>query len=184
MRGILSIHIVWGLILTISVSPAFSAEQHIPKDGRTSKYLDAVREFADNVLKYGRDTYGPKHTPLFVDGLNIHTREPVKWKNKGEIWYLSNLASQQNLFRVLNALTTLTGDSKYRQAAVAPIEYAFEHLRTPNGLFYWGHITTNDLMSCKKTHYERNNEVKGLWGPQQLPANYKEPTIAGIFPES
>ena len=44
-----------------------------------SRYLRAVREFADNVLKYGRDTYGPKHTPLFVDGLNIHTREPVKW---------------------------------------------------------------------------------------------------------
>ena len=36
-----------------------------------SKYLKAVREFADNVLKYGRDTYGPKHTPLFVDDLNI-----------------------------------------------------------------------------------------------------------------
>jgi len=44
-----------------------------------TKYLKAVREFADNVLKYGRDTYGPKHTPLFVDGLNIHTHEPVKW---------------------------------------------------------------------------------------------------------
>jgi len=44
-----------------------------------SKYVNAVREFADNVLKYGRDTYGPKHTPLFVDGLNIHTNEPVKW---------------------------------------------------------------------------------------------------------
>jgi hypothetical protein len=25
-----------------------------------NKYLNAVREFADNVLKYGRDTYGPK----------------------------------------------------------------------------------------------------------------------------
>jgi len=36
----------------------------------STKYLDAVREFADNVLKYGRDTYGPKHTPLFIDGLN------------------------------------------------------------------------------------------------------------------
>ena len=42
-----------------------------------NRYLNAVREFADNVLKYGRDTYGPKHTPLFVDGLNIHTHEPV-----------------------------------------------------------------------------------------------------------
>ena len=44
---------------------------------QSSKYLDAVREFADNVLKYGRDTYGPKHTALFIDGLNIHIHEPV-----------------------------------------------------------------------------------------------------------
>jgi hypothetical protein len=44
-----------------------------------TKYLGAVRRFADNVLKYGRDSYGPKHTPLFVDGSNIHTHEPVEW---------------------------------------------------------------------------------------------------------
>lgn len=31
---------------------------------------------------------------------------------------LSNLASRQNLFRVFDGLTRLTGDSKYRQAAV------------------------------------------------------------------
>jgi len=67
-----------------------------------SKYLNAVREFADNVLKYGRDTYGPKHTPLFVDGLNIHTHEPVKWISPdGTKWILSNLASQQTLMRTL-----------------------------------------------------------------------------------
>ncbi len=110
-----------------------------------SKYLNAVREFADNVLKYGRDTYGPKHTPLFVDGLNIHTHEPVKWiAPNGDRWILSNLASQQNLFRTLDGLTKITGDPKYRQAAVEAIEYAFENLRSPNGLFYWGHVTAYD----------------------------------------
>jgi hypothetical protein len=58
-----------------------------------SKYLDAVREFADNVLKYGRDTYGPKHTPLFVDGLNVHTHEPVKWiVPNGDRWILCRTA--------------------------------------------------------------------------------------------
>ena len=104
-----------------------------------SRYLNAVREFADNVLKYGRDTYGPKHTPLFVDGLNIHTHEPVKWiAPNGEKWILSNLASQQNLFRTLDGLTKITGNPKYRQAAMEAIEYAFENLRSPNGLFYWG----------------------------------------------
>ncbi len=56
-----------------------------------NRYLNAVREFADNVPKYGRDTYGPKHTPLFVDGLNIHTHEPVKWiAPNDDRWILSN----------------------------------------------------------------------------------------------
>jgi hypothetical protein len=64
---------------------------------QSTKYLDAVREFADNVLKYGRDTYGPKHTPPFVDGLNIYTHEPVKWiAPNGDRWILSNLPSQPN----------------------------------------------------------------------------------------
>lgn len=115
-----------------------------------SKYLEAVREFADNVLKYGRDTYGPKHTPLFVDGLNIHNHEPVKWiAPNGDRWILSNLASQQNLFRVLDGLTTITGDPKYRQAAVEAIEYAFANLRSPNGLICWGRALAYDAQADK-----------------------------------
>ena len=47
-------------------------------------YLEAVQIFADNVLKYGMDTYGPKQTPLFVDGLNLDTHEPVRWKSTDE----------------------------------------------------------------------------------------------------
>jgi hypothetical protein len=41
---------------------------------------------------YGRDTYGPKHTPLFVDGLNVNTHEPMKWiaPNDGN-WILYSL---------------------------------------------------------------------------------------------
>jgi len=120
-----------------------------------SKYLKAVREFADNVLKYGRDTYGPKHTPLFVDGLNIHNHEPVKWISpKGdystatdtEEWILSNFASQQTLLRTLDGLSSITGDTKYQQAAMDAIKYAFDHLRTPSGIFYWGHITAYDAL--------------------------------------
>jgi pectate lyase len=115
----------------------------------SSTYLDAVRTFADNVLKYGRDTYGPKHTPLLVDGLNIHTREPVKWRYGGEVWVLSNLASQQTLMRTLDGLSKMTGDPKYRQAAVNAIEYAFENLRSDNGLLYWGGHLVYDARTDK-----------------------------------
>ncbi|MHC4540614.1 MAG: ankyrin repeat domain-containing protein, partial [Planctomycetota bacterium] len=129
-----------------------------PDANDPNRYLNAVREFIDNVLKYGRDTYGPKHTPLFVDGLNIHTREPVKWiAPRGDTsttvetgdWILCNLASQQNLFRVLDGLSKVTGDPKYKQAAMEAIEYAFANLRSPNGLFYWGIGTAYDAQGDK-----------------------------------
>ena len=78
MRSISTTRSLLGMVLIITFSPCFSAETKAPGE-EYSKYLDTVRTFADNLLKYGRDTYGPKHTPLFVDGLNIHTHEPVKW---------------------------------------------------------------------------------------------------------
>ncbi|MCG7852819.1 MAG: ankyrin repeat domain-containing protein, partial [Methanosarcinaceae archaeon] len=96
-------------------------------------------------MKYGRDTYGPKHTPLFVDGLNIHTREPVKWIDPdGTRWILSNFASQQTLMRTLDGLSTITGDPKYKQAAMDATRYVFDNLRAPNGLIYWGHSLAYD----------------------------------------
>ena len=124
----------------------------IPDPNNSNKYLDAVRTFADNVLKYGRDTYGSKHTPLFVDGLNIHTHEPVTWRSRGQAWILSNLASQQNLFRTLDGLTRITEDTKYEQAAMDAIKYAFENLRIPNRLLYWGNWLAYDAQTediCK-----------------------------------
>jgi hypothetical protein len=126
MRGRFIHQAALAALLICQFSICLADESSDPNNN--SKYLNAVREFADNVLNYGRDTYGPKHTPLFVDGLNIHTHEPVKWINpKGNVltateieeWILSNFASQQNLLRTLDGLSSITGDSKYRQAAMA-----------------------------------------------------------------
>ncbi len=128
--------------------------------GEDDKYLNAVRTFADNVLTYGKDTYGPKQTPLFIDGINLRSHEPAKWKKDGQEWILSNLASQQNLFRTLDALTLLTGDPKYRGAAVEATQYAFANLRSPNGLLHWGgHVAYNALADelCMEQY---NHELK------------------------
>lgn len=149
-------HLIFGVVLLLISPPFFSVADLWANED--SKYLDAVREFADNVLKYGRDTYGPKHTPLFVDGLNVNTHEPVKWISpKGDVltateteeWILSNFASQQTLLRTLDGLTEVTGDPKYRDAAMQAIKYAFENLRSPNGLFYWGHVAAYDASTDK-----------------------------------
>ncbi|MFC1637371.1 hypothetical protein ACFL5Z_21330, partial [Planctomycetota bacterium] len=165
MRSILTIHALLAIVLIFTFSPCFSAETNA-LGGESSKYLDAVRTFADNVLKYGRDTYGPKHTPLFVDGLNIHTHEPVKWISpKGDVltateteeWIPSNFASQQTLLRTLDGLSTLTGDPKYCNAAMQAIQYAFDNLRASNGLLYWGQVAAydalgDDVRSIKDEH--------------------------------
>ena len=137
--------LMFGILLICQFSICLAAEPSDPNN--STKYLDAVREFAVNVLKYGRDTYGPKHTPLFVDGLNIHIHEPVKWIDPdGTRWILSNLASQQTLMRTLDGLSEITGDPMYREAAMDAIKYAFDHVRTPSGLFYWGHMTAYDAL--------------------------------------
>ena len=137
-----------GILLVCQFSVSLATET--PDPNESTKYLSAVREFADNVLKYGKDTYGPRHTPLFVDGLNVYTHEPVKWiASNGDKWILSNLASQQNLFRTLDGLTEITGDPKYRQAAMEAIEYAFANLRAPNGLLYWGVGISYDAQADK-----------------------------------
>ena len=69
----------WAVLGTLRIcqfTVCFGTETGDPS--QSSKYVEAVREFADNVLMYGRDTYGPKHTLLFADGLNIHTHERMK----------------------------------------------------------------------------------------------------------
>jgi pectate lyase len=114
-----------------------------PRDGKP--YLNAVRSFADTVLKHGRDTYGPQHTPLFVDGLQMETLEPVRWKKGGQTWVMCNFASQQALMRTLDGLTELTKDPHYRRAAEDAARYALQHLHSANGLLYWGGHLAWDL---------------------------------------
>jgi len=125
-----------------------------------SKYLDTVRTYADNAIKHGKDVYGQKHTPMFVDGLNIHTHEPPRWKRGGKVWVLSNLASHQNLFRTLVALTNITGDAKYRREAEQAIEFAFENLTSPNGLLYWGGHIAYDAQADELCTEQYQHELK------------------------
>ncbi len=136
-RRLLSGCLLLGVVLHLGAAYAAGGD-----DGK--HFVEAVRQFADNVLAHGRDVYGSKHTPLFVDGLNVDTRAPPIWKHKGEVWIISNLASQQNLFRTLDGLAELTGEQKYRAAAGMAIKYAFANLRSPNGLIHWGGHTIYD----------------------------------------
>jgi len=128
-------------LVTISASVGRGVE---PQKDR-QRYVEAVRTFANTVLEHGCDTYGKRHTPLFVDGLQVETFEPVRWKKDGQTWVLCNFASQQSLMRTLDGLSALTGDEHYRQAAKRAARYALKHLHSPNGLLYWGGHMAWDL---------------------------------------
>jgi pectate lyase len=109
--------------------------------------LEAVRAHCDKVLAIGRDVYGPKPTPLFVDGLDVESLQPPRWRYGSAEWILVNLANQQNLLRTLCGLSALTGDGQYKQAAIDAMRYGIENLRSPSGLLYWGGHAAYDALS-------------------------------------
>ena len=130
------------------------------------RFVQAVQSFADNALQYGRDTYGPKHTPLFVDGINVDTHEPVKWKSaNGHAWVLSDLGNQQIFFRTLVGLSALTGDPKYKRAAVDATRYAFANLIEDGFLAWGGHMAYNasDDVTVFAEDKSRVHELKSTY---------------------
>lgn len=129
----------------------------------SEKYLEAIEAFAHTVLEYGRDSYGDRHTPLFVDGLDTLALQPALWKwEGGDTWVLSNFASQQALMRLLDGLSGVTGEDRYREAAEDAAREALTTLRTPNGLLFWGGHSAWDLEDDKPVgeHELRYHEVK------------------------
>ncbi len=108
-----------------------------------------VVTFADNVLARGLDRWSGQETPLLADGIDPVSGEPAVWRYRGKTWIVHNLASQQNLFRVLRGLTNLTGDPRYEQAAREAIRYHFDHLRSPCGKLRWGGHQFIDLRTLK-----------------------------------
>ena len=127
---------------------------------KESQRLIAVRTFADNVLEKGLDRWSGKNTPLLADGINVDTNEPLEYVYDGSTgirgeggppnkWIMHNLANQQNLFRTFVALSNLTGDPKYREAAEKSIRFHFDSLRDDSGLFHWGGHEFIDLRTLK-----------------------------------
>ena len=122
-----------GVAAAILALPLFAAEEAFAETER----LAAVRTFANGVIEHGRDQYGDEHTPLFADRIDVNALEPAA--------PVSNFAAQQNLLRTLVALSVLTGDERYREAAEAATRHMIDHHRSPTGLFYWGGYIHIDL---------------------------------------
>lgn len=142
--------------IAVQVRAVHSVEPH------SERFLSAVQAFADRVIEAGRDSYGSRKTPLFVDGLHADTLKPVIWKKDGESWVLCNFASQQPLLRTLVGLQTLTGQEHYGLAAAEATRFALKHLQSPSGLLYWGGHLAWDLDQDKPVGQGKGiHELKG-----------------------
>ena len=130
------------------------------KGDTMDRHLRAVTDFAEGVLRHGRDVYGPQQTPLFVDWLNVDTLESPRWRRDGQEWILSNLGSQQNMLRAFVGLSGATGEPKYRQAAVDVISYTFEHLQDTGGLLRWAGHTCYDALGDRVVSEANQHELK------------------------
>lgn len=127
-----------------------------------SEYLERVKEFADNVLKDGRDCYHDVSLPLFAVGVDVRTKEQIKVRlnnKEHEEVVISNLADQQNLLRTLVGLSALVGDPVYENAAKATIRYHFEYFQDESGLMQWGSKRFIDLCTGNITGFD---DSKGL----------------------
>jgi len=157
-----------GLSRLLAIGSVMLSAQRAAADDAT-ELLRAVREFADNVLTYGRDTYGSQRTPLLADNVNVETREPFRWKYKGKDRIVSDLASQQILFRVFDGLSKLTDDTKYHQVAVEATRYTFAHLQHPPGLIDWGGHRAFDLINDEPFGYApASHELKSHYPYYEL----------------
>ncbi|MBD2868535.1 pectate lyase [Paenibacillus arenilitoris] len=113
--------------------------------GRAGELLKAAVNHADYVLERAADRTGK--TPLFVNALDADNGEPAchDYDHVDRTAMLSSPASQQNWLRTLAALSALTGQSAYREAAEDVFRYMLKEQTDRNGLIYWGGHTSYDL---------------------------------------
>lgn len=115
---------------------SFSWSAGMDREKYYGYYVETVKKYADNII---RIAYRPvEKGGVFADGIELESGLPVKWCfPEGKDVAISNLANQQNLLRILVALTNLTGEKKYKECAKNAILYNFarQHMY---GLLEWG----------------------------------------------
>jgi pectate lyase len=186
----ISFVILWlGLIIFTAIS---CTSEDPERKEREIKRFEAVRTFADNVLEKGIDRWSGQNTPLLADGIDIQTGEAIEYSIEGsngaqaDKYVSHNLASQQNLFRTLVALSNLTGDPKYRNVAEKSIRYHFDYLRDQSGLLHWGSKEFIDLRTLKPVGGDpdqklHSHELKAVFPYYQLMWEVDKEKTAGFI---
>ena len=121
----------------------------------SSIYLQTVQSYADAMIDNGRDRYGEVHSPLFAVTLDRETLSLPEGETMDRIQNLSyeewgvrnhdriltgaNPMRHQNLYQTLYALTDVTSDVRYQEAADEALTWFFHNAQSEaTGLLAWG----------------------------------------------
>ena len=126
--------------------------------------LEVVRRYADTMIERGRDTYVPQKSGLLLSALDRTTLSPLvvrpappggirREDRSGEPWNALTGANPQldeNLLRVLYALSEVTGDPKYARVADEELSWFLKNtLSAKTSLLPWGEHMSWDVIEDK-----------------------------------
>jgi hypothetical protein len=156
---------------------ACAATENEPRGAVTAEEcLKVARAYADTMIEHGRDVYGQKKSPLFATMMDRTTYEvldkvlPVEGiRSTDQVAGSANPMQDENLYLVLYALTTITGDKTYSKAADEALAYFFSTCQSKEtGLMAWGeHLAwnlTRDECQTSAGWYHEFNRHWALWG--------------------
>lgn len=115
--------------------------------------MAVVKAYADAMVERGRDVYGPVKTGLLLSAMDRHTLKPLTTapappegvrdidrvgQENGPL-VGANLFHDENLLRLLYAMSRITGDDRYGKAVDESLKWFFENAAWPEtGLLPWG----------------------------------------------
>jgi len=142
--------LIWAFAMSGSATPGRAAESD------AAEVVVKVRRFCDNLVEHARDRYGSEHTPLFVCQLDVATRQLPPSDSKlyassgrgGAGPRMNNLQFDGGLLRLLYAMSDVTGDAKYADAADEYLRHYLESLPDEEtGFFPWGDHRGYDVVA-------------------------------------
>jgi hypothetical protein len=137
--------------------PTAAAPEPTPAPPRPD-YLRVAREYADAMIAHGRDVEGPARSPLFATTLDrrslrlLTSVPPLEgMRPEDRAINAANPMHDENLYQILYALTEITGDRRYADAADAALGWFLTHTQSPStGLLAWGEHLGWDLQSERR----------------------------------
>ena len=160
------------LILCLLNVPPLGAQEQVDED-----HLAAARVFADTLLATGLDTYGHRQTSMWasvIDTRDLSVPEDGVPPTEGvRFWDRavggSNLYHDVTTLKVFYALTDLTGEPRYAEAADAYLRDALELTQNPQtGLLGWGEHIYYDLRLDKVTINVQRRDDTSYGLPHEL----------------